>query len=116
MDITPHTLQELFENQMKKPNPGDVIYMQPIQQPNNLYEFVKEWCIPMLGAENYFPDLFGKYGYTYTGICDGWQWLKDRLKDAPEKDLWQMLAIASTYWMLNYEKWYDDLRKDKYVR
>jgi len=90
--------------------------MQPIQQPNKLYEFVKEWCTPMLGAENYFPDLFGKYGYTFTGICDGWWWLEDRLKDAPEKDLWQMLAIASTYWMLNYEKWYDDLRKDKYVR
>lgn len=109
-DITPHSLQELFENQKKDNEPGAIDRMEPVKMPCELWMFVKEWCVPMLGAENYFPELFGKYGKTFTGICDGWWWLDERLKDASEKDLWEMLAIASTYWLLNYEKWFDKER------
>ena len=67
----------------------------------------KEYCTPMFGAENVEP--FGKYGYTFTGICDGWEWKDEELAKAPELDLWKMLAISETYWRINYERWYHEV-------
>lgn len=111
-DITPTTLQKLFENQRDQSRSGSVDRMVPVTMPNELWKFVKEWCVPMLGAENYFPDLFGKYGRTFTGICDGWKWFDDKLQEAPEIDLWKMLAIEAKYWELNYQAWYNKVRKN----
>lgn len=32
---------------------------------------VVEASTPWLGADYDFPELFGKYGYTVAGLCDG---------------------------------------------
>lgn len=104
------TLWAFFEKQKKAPKPGSASEIERIETPENLPEFIKKWCIPMLGAESYFPKLFGQYGHTICGICDDWCWYDEKLEQAPESDLWAMLAISSTFWWLNYAKWYDDLK------
>lgn len=50
---------------------------------------------------------FCKYGYAYSGICDGWEWYEDKLKTAPELDLWKMYGLANEYWHNQYNYWYD---------
>lgn len=83
----------------------------------NLLEAVKE-SSPWLGAENSFPSLFGRYGFTYCGICDGWRWLtkdnitssaarhgKKPLEMASELELWQMLALSNIY----YNRYHSEL-------
>ena len=70
-------------------------------------ELLKRFCVPPLGAEYNFPDLFGKYGRpcTIAGAYCGWYWAEDKLAKAEEVELWKMIAIASLYW----EKFYEDL-------
>lgn len=89
----------------------------------NLIEAVKA-SSPWLGAECTFPSLFGKYGFTYGGICDGWQWLtkdniapnaakhgKKPLEMASELELWQMLAISNMYYNNCHSEWCDKAEK-----
>lgn len=71
-----------------------------------LWQFVSKSIVPPLGVETTFP-VFAKYGYTYGGICEGFQWKEDKLKEAPEIDLWQMIGIASRYWETSYKRWYN---------
>ena len=104
---TIQTIDEFFEKQ-KIRLPIGVYPVEEIGLSVPLPELVRKYCVPPLGAENYFPKLFGKYGYTYTGICDGWNWTGETLDLAPEEELWKMLAITSTYWYLNYQKWLNE--------
>lgn len=73
-------------------------------------ELVRRFCVPPLGGESII-DEWGKYGYTYTGIRDGYIW-KDNLKDVTELEAWKMLALSNIYWReceKNYRK-----RKQQY--
>lgn len=56
---------------------------------------------PPLGAEN-LHFLFRKYGYTYTGICDGWNWYPI-IKEATDEELWLMSSLCNEYWCKFYE-------------
>ena len=106
---TMKTIDEFFEEQ-KIRLPIGAYPVEEISLSVPLSELVRKYCDPPLGAEHFFPKLFGKYGYTYAGICDGWNWTGETLDIAPEDDLWKMLAITSTYWYLNYQKWFDEMR------
>ena len=70
-----------------------------------LWKFVYESVVPPLGIERTF-DVFAKYGDTYGGMCDGFNWNKQSLKSAPEIDLWKMIAISERYWATDYERYY----------
>lgn len=95
----------------------------------NLVELVVN-STPWLGADNDYPDLFGKYGYTFCGIGDGFRWfrkdpnikltynqiaLNDKavansykaIDDATELELWKMLALSERYWSNCYKEWYE---------
>lgn len=109
-DRSAKTLTEMFEREKIGTSPGDSWSDRNIKI-EKLLDIVREYCVPMLGAEHAFPDLFGKYGYTFVGIGDGWQWNFAALQDAPEDDLWKMLAIGSTYWYINYARWYNEHRR-----
>lgn len=114
--------EEWFAN-MRETDSGELIGMCPygkayykyelngdiFDQP--LWKFVLNSINPPLGIETDFP-VFSKYGYTYTGICDGFNWNKEKLQNAPEIDLWQIIAISSRYWEVNYERWYHNKIKD----
>jgi len=52
-------------------------------------------------------ELFTKYGYAFFGICDGWNWYEDKLRAAPEIDLWKIYGLCNEYWCNQYEYWYD---------
>ncbi len=108
---TVHTLPDFFKREVSGMNPGDDCICLPLDKEYDLRQIVLDYCVPMIGAEKYFPDLFGKYGYTFTGVGDGWQWNFAALQEASEADLWKMLAIASTYWYLTYERLYDNERR-----
>ena len=75
-----------------------------------LWQFVKKNIVPPMGVENTFP-VFAKYGCTYGGICDGFVWNEDKLKEASELDLWQMIGISSRYWETQYKRFYDKAQK-----
>ena len=110
-DRTVHTLPDFFKRERDGLNPGDNCICLPIDQKFDLRQIVLDYCIPMLGAEKYFPDLFGKYGYTFSGIGDGWQWNFVAMQEASEADLWKMLAIASTYLYLFYQRRYENAER-----
>lgn len=112
-DRTVHTLPDFFKREQIGMNPGDDCICLPIDPSFDLRQITLDYCVPMLGAEKYFPELFGKYGYTFSGMGQGWQWNFASLQEAPESDLWKMLAIASTYWFLNYERWYQKQKEVK---
>lgn len=76
-------------------------------------------CIPQLGWDSVYPDLYGKYGITVSGIYDGWHWFEEDniteyarqhgclpLTDASDIELLTMWAIADNYWLNKYKKWY----------
>ena len=76
-------------------------------------------CTPQLGWDNAYPDLYGKYGITISGICDGWLWFEEDnitetarknghlpLTDASDIELLTMWAIADNYWLNKYKEWY----------
>lgn len=69
----------------------------------NLLEVFKKKCTPWLGADQTFPNLFGKYGHTVSGMGYGFQW-NDNLKNATEQELWEMLALSSMYWEGKYRE------------
>lgn len=89
-----------------------------------LCEFVKKRVTPPLGAE-YIDPVFKKYGYTYAGICDGWMWFTEEnigncrehgylpIEEAPEADLWKMMAISSRLWECKYKRWCEVLKREK---
>lgn len=73
---------------------------------------------PALGWDTKYPDLFGKYGFTLVGVCDGWVWFdSDKitesarcsghlpLSDASDEELLEMLSMERGYWMDRYETW-----------
>ena len=77
---------------------------------DDLCDFVIHHCVPKLGME-YIDETFNIYGYTYSGISDGWKWFRrdkitqyaiDRghkpIEDATNEELWKMLAMSSMYW------------------
>jgi len=70
-------------------------------------EYFKKYCIPWLGADNDL-EIFKQYGYTYTGICDGFDFYENKLIKASEIDLYKMLAFSNIYWNEQYKKWYQD--------
>ena len=70
---------------------------------------------PCLGWDYKYPDLFGKYGCTISGICDGWHWYSayeayknghSPLTDATDNELLEMWAMADSYWLRQYTQWY----------
>ena len=86
---------------------------------DELCDFVIHHCTPKLGME-YIDETFNTYGYTYSGIGDGWEWFRrdkitqyaiDRghkpIEDATNEELWKMLAMSSIYWEGKYKEWYD---------
>lgn len=72
-------------------------------------EYIQEHVTPPLGVESVYP-IFKKYGYTNSHFSDKWIWNEYALRNAPQEELWQMMAIASMYWEKKYKKWY---REDK---
>ena len=110
-DLSVKTLADFFKREKDGYATGSGWTCWPIEKPDHLLDIFIEYCCPMLGAEKYFPDLFGKYGSTITGIGDFWQWDFAALSCASEQELWQMLAIANTYWFLCYQRWYDATEK-----
>lgn len=92
-----------------------------------LWKYVYENIYPTLGAEYHFP-IFYKYGMTVGGIADGWYWFtSDKITDyarqeghvpideAPEADLWQLIALCERYWRIQYMRWYHDAEKKREV-
>lgn len=82
-----------------------------------LLDKVRE-CTPSLGWDEKYPDLFGKYGMTMCGICDGWIWFEEDkitdyarekghkpITDATDTELLEIWAMASDYWLNKYEVW-----------
>lgn len=81
-------------------------------------ELVEGYCVPWQGAESDFEALFGKYGYTVTGIYEKWHWYtKDDLKlfDCTEEthdtldnvtfdEAFRMVAITHAYWQPMHDK------------
>lgn len=76
-------------------------------------------CTPALGWEFEYPNLYGKYGMTISGIYDGWYWFTEDnitdyarkrgclpLTDATDIELLEMWAMADNYWLNKYKKWY----------
>ena len=76
-------------------------------------------CTPNLGWDYEYPDLFGKYGLTICGICDGWRWFTEEnitdyarknghlpITDASTEELLEMWAVADHYWLECYEDWF----------
>lgn len=76
-------------------------------------------CTPGLGWDTKYPDLYGKYGMTISGIYEGWHWFEEDnitdyarkcghlpLTDATNSELLQMWAIADNYWLNQYMNWY----------
>lgn len=72
---------------------------------NNLVDFIKQNIYPPLGGE-YDWNILKKYGYTISGIYDGWEW-KENIDTATEEELWQIIAICEWYWAKQYKKWYN---------
>ena len=110
-DLSVKTLPDFFKREKQGYPGGSSWIYTPIEMPEHLLHIVIDYCWPMLGAEKYFPDLFGKYGATVAGLPEcWWQWDMAALQQAPAADLWQMLAIASTYWCLKYQRNYEALK------
>ena len=85
---------------------------------NQLLNLVRE-CCPALGWDDKYPDLFGKYGTTLSGLCTGWKWFEeDNITDyakangyypitsATKEELLEMLAMADHYRLNQYKEWY----------
>ena len=77
-------------------------------------------CTPGLGWDFEYPNLYGKYGMTISGICDYWCWFTEEnitdyarehghlpLTDATDMELFEMWATADNYWLNQYQEWYD---------
>lgn len=75
-------------------------------------------CTPQLGWEFKYPDLYGKYGITISGVYDGWYWFTEDniteharergclpLTDASDIELLTMWAMADNYWLNKYREW-----------
>ena len=86
----------------------------------DLLDYVLTNVCPPLGAENIHP-VFRKYGYTFSGIGDGWYWFREEeflneknvegvlpIEKASEEELWKIIAISNTYWMVFYKRHYED--------
>ena len=73
----------------------------------SIFEFLDKYCVPPLGAES-INDIFSKYGKTITGICDGYYWDKDKLKDITEVEFWKIIALSNIYWCNKHEKYLKD--------
>lgn len=86
---------------------------------DNLLDFVINNVTPPYGSES-FDDTFKTYGMMVCGIADYWHWFrKDNITDqaikhghkpieeATEVELWKMIAIASRYWQVFYERIYN---------
>lgn len=78
-------------------------------------------CVPNLGWDFEYPNLFGKYGMTIAGICEFWYWFEEDnitdyarerghlpLTEATDIELFEMWAIADNYWLNKYRQWYDE--------
>lgn len=77
---------------------------------------VERYCSPWQGAESDYPDLFGKYGYTVTGIYEKWHWYNDSdidmlgstkystLASVTQEEAYRMVAIAHIYWQPSQDK------------
>lgn len=87
-----------------------------IKGDETLQELIEKYAVPPLGGEQIF-DVIGKYGYTFCGICDGFNWTS-KLKEVTELDAWKMIALCSIYWENHYKEWLEQERlencKDKY--
>jgi len=58
---------------------------------------------------------FVKYGYFGgSSLCESWFWREDKLKKAPEVDLWKMYGLCNEYWHHEYEYW--DSKHEKEFR
>lgn len=112
------------------PGKADLIYNLKFNPDDfNLVELVVN-STPWLGADHDYPELFGKYGYTFSGIGDGFRWYRKdpnsaftckqvalnntamahgykAIDDATELELWKMLALLETYWCNSYIEWYN---------
>lgn len=76
-------------------------------------------CTPDLGWDFEYPNLYGKYGMTISGIGDSWHWFEEDnisdyarqhghlpLTDATDIELFEMWAMADNYWLNKYREWY----------
>lgn len=89
---------------------GDFAAKTGIRGDETPQELLKRFCIPPLGGEG-ICDEFNKYGFTYTEICDGFQWKEDELKKLSEAEAWKMIALANIYWLKIEKERYKELRK-----
>ena len=88
-----------------------------------LLDKVRQSC-PALGWDSKYPNLFGKYGMTICGICDGWHWFEEDnitdtarnhghlpLTDASDTELMEMFAMTQDYWLEKYQEWLKNARE-----
>lgn len=100
---------------------------------DNLVDYILHHCTPWPGAET-AHSLFSTYGYNYYGIGDGYSWFTTRtglplyqgtaitdlarahghkpLEEATEAELWQLIAMCSTYWLRKYQEWHEENQAD----
>ena len=120
-----------FFDTVSKNDKGEMIGIKPSERFCYKYDFdgnlldgslldfvINEVTVP-LGAEEIDP-VFKIYGYSYFGICDGYNWItretiNDKqienghkpIEDANELELWKIIGICSRYWESRYKEWYE---------
>lgn len=67
---------------------------------------LEKYCIPPLGIEDNIP-LFANVGFTFTGIGDGFEFVKEKFDSVSELDKWKMIALSNIYWLNFYESGYN---------
>ena len=81
-------------------------------------------CTPAMDFEDKYPNLFGKYGHMFCYTYDKWIWFdeenisdfakkegKKPLNEATDMELLEMLVLASSYWLKNYENWFEKSKR-----
>lgn len=69
---------------------------------------------PGLGAE-YYSDFMKKFGYTVSGIYDGWELESDWEKYTNEEK-WKYVALCSLYWLEFYKYLNDKNEYEEYKK
>ena len=67
-----------------------------------LYGALDKYCQGWLGAENDFPESFGRYGHTEGGMRYGFYWDYNQCGFTPDT-FFKLVALSFIYWKKSYE-------------
>lgn len=98
-------IEELKEQTSSKFIEQEYASTTGIKGNETMQELLEKYGVPCLGGEHVFAEI-EKYGYTYTGICDGFKW-KDTISEISNEEAWKIIALCSIYWKCRYAEWYD---------